>query len=75
MGLLRSETMKHGTLVLPVDRAREFVDVIGYSTRIEFEDMNSASMHRNYRKYIQRIEELERIIRFLEVEIHEASPH
>ncbi|KAF4677828.1 H(+)-transporting V0 sector ATPase subunit a [Perkinsus chesapeaki] len=75
MGLLRSETMKHGTLVLPTDRAREFVDVIGYSTRIEFEDMNSASMNRNYRKYVQRIEELERIIRFLEAEIETAAPH
>ncbi|KAF4691794.1 H(+)-transporting V0 sector ATPase subunit a [Perkinsus olseni] len=75
MGLLRSETMKHGTLVLPTDRARQFIDVIGYSTRIEFEDMNSASMNRNYRKYVQRIEELERIIRFLEAEIEEAAPH
>ena len=29
MGLLRSEPMKHGTLVVPVDRAREFIDLIG----------------------------------------------
>lgn len=65
MGLLRSEQMMHGTLVLPVDRARHFVDLIGSKMNIQFEDMNSASMHRPYKKYIQRIDEMERILRFL----------
>eukprot|EP00438_Fugacium_kawagutii_P003611 Skav221988 [mRNA] locus=scaffold4787:24791:34067:- [translate_table: standard] len=51
MGLLRSEPMKHGTLVVPVDRAREFIDLIGVEV--------------NDGRYIQRIDEMERIIRFL----------
>eukprot|EP00922_Rhytidocystis_sp_ex-Travisia-forbesii_P060836 GHVS01090244.1.p1 GENE.GHVS01090244.1~~GHVS01090244.1.p1 ORF type:complete len:839 (+),score=131.33 GHVS01090244.1:129-2645(+) len=69
MGMLRSETMKHGTLVLPSDRAREFVDVLGRASYIQFVDMNEYSMRRQYRKYIQRIDETERILRFLFDEI------
>lgn len=65
MGILRSEPMKHGTLVLPVDRARHFVDLIGASTNMQFEDMNARDMHRPYKKYIQRVDEMERILRFL----------
>lgn len=57
--------MKHGTLVVPVDRAREFIDLIGKNTKMQFEDMNARDMHRPYKKYIQRIDEMERIIRFL----------
>jgi len=69
MGLLRSEQMKHGTLVLPVDRARHFVDLIGSCTNMQFEDMNAKDMHRPYKKYIQRIDEMERILRFLKEEL------
>merc|ERR1719287_312954 len=69
MGLLRSEQMKHGTIVLPVDRARDFVHLIGSSTNMQFEDMNANSMHRPYKKYIQRIDEMERILRFLGDEV------
>mmetsp|Transcript_34767 Transcript_34767/g.62660 ORF Transcript_34767/g.62660 Transcript_34767/m.62660 type:complete len:830 (+) Transcript_34767:176-2665(+) len=65
MGLLRSEQMKHGTLVLPVDRARHFIDIIGSCTNMQFEDMNVRDMQRPYKKYIQRIDEMERILRFL----------
>jgi len=65
MGILRSETMKHGTLVLPVDRARQFLDIIGSHTKMQFEDMNEKSMQRPYKKYIQRLDEMERILRFL----------
>jgi V-type H+-transporting ATPase subunit a len=65
MGVLRSEAMKHGTLVLPVDRARSFIDLIGANTSMQFEDMNARDMHRPYKKHIQRIDEMERIIRFL----------
>jgi V-type H+-transporting ATPase subunit a len=54
MGILRSETMKHGTLVLPAERARQFVDILGKRVQIQIEDMNAYSMKRNYRKYIQR---------------------
>lgn len=57
--------MKHGTLVLPVDRARQFIDLIGHHTKMQFEDMNARDMHRPYKKYIQRIDEMERILRFL----------
>eukprot|EP00921_Rhytidocystis_pertsovi_P003055 GHVQ01005085.1.p1 GENE.GHVQ01005085.1~~GHVQ01005085.1.p1 ORF type:complete len:840 (+),score=106.77 GHVQ01005085.1:508-3027(+) len=69
MGLLRSETMKYGTLVLPSDRAREFIDVLGRRSFLQFVDMNEYSMKRQYRKYIQRIDEMERILRFLFEEI------
>merc|ERR1719181_2224755 len=65
MGLLRSEQMKHGTLVLPVDRARHFINLIGACTNMQFEDMNARDMHRPYKKYIQRIDEMERILRFV----------
>mmetsp|Transcript_96759 Transcript_96759/g.282892 ORF Transcript_96759/g.282892 Transcript_96759/m.282892 type:complete len:850 (+) Transcript_96759:78-2627(+) len=65
MGILRSEPMKHGTLVLPIDRARQFIDLVGHSTKMQFEDMNARDMHRPYKKYIQRIDEMERILRFL----------
>lgn len=69
MGLLRSEQMKHGTLVLPVDRARHFINLIGACTNMQFEDMNARDMHRPYKKYIQRIDEMERILRFLTDEL------
>eukprot|EP00931_Biecheleriopsis_adriatica_P007007 TRINITY_DN108339_c0_g1_i1.p1 TRINITY_DN108339_c0_g1~~TRINITY_DN108339_c0_g1_i1.p1 ORF type:complete len:834 (+),score=146.71 TRINITY_DN108339_c0_g1_i1:91-2592(+) len=65
MGLLRSEPMSHGTLVLPVDRAREYLDLIGSHVKLQFEDMNARVMQRPYKKFVQRIDELERIIRFL----------
>jgi len=69
MPLLRSELMKHGTLVLPVDRARDFIDLIGDKTNMQFEDMNARDMHRPYKKYIQRLDETERILRFLGDEV------
>mmetsp|Transcript_60125 Transcript_60125/g.158169 ORF Transcript_60125/g.158169 Transcript_60125/m.158169 type:complete len:811 (-) Transcript_60125:297-2729(-) len=67
MGILRSETMKHGTLVLPIDHAKEFIELIGStrSTLLQFEDMNARDHARTYKKYIQRIDEMERILRFL----------
>mmetsp|Transcript_60124 Transcript_60124/g.158159 ORF Transcript_60124/g.158159 Transcript_60124/m.158159 type:complete len:864 (-) Transcript_60124:297-2888(-) len=74
MGILRSEQMKHGTLVLPIDRAREFIDLVGASTKMQFEDMNARNMHRPYKKYIQRIDEMERILRFLTDEL-DRVPH
>jgi len=61
--------MKHGTLVLPIDRARQFIDLIGHNTKMQFEDMNARDMHRPYKKYIQRIDEMERILRFVSEEI------
>jgi V-type H+-transporting ATPase subunit a len=74
--------MKHGTLVLPAERARYFVDLIGQKVQIQIRDMNQHSMKRHYRKYIQRygfhftcteslsrIEEIERSLRFILEEI------
>ncbi|KAL7069406.1 putative vacuolar proton translocating ATPase subunit A [Cryptosporidium serpentis] len=69
MGVLRSELMSHGTLVLPNDRAREFIDILGREVNIQFVDMNAVTMNRQYRKYIQRIDEMERILRVLFTEI------
>ena len=61
--------MKQGTLVLPCEGAREYVDRIGKKLNMQFEDMNSREMRRPYRKHIQRIEECERIIRLLTAEL------
>ncbi|GAW78968.1 vacuolar proton translocating ATPase subunit A [Plasmodium gonderi] len=69
MGIFRSETMKHGTLVLPSDRAREYLDCLGKHVDIQFIDMNEKTMKRQYKKYIQRIDDMERILRFLEENI------
>jgi len=69
MGLLRSEQMKHGTLVLPAERARHFIDLVGANVNMQFEDMNSHNMQRPYKKYTQRLDEMERIIRFLTDEL------
>jgi len=69
MGLLRSEAMKYGMLVLPVQDARRYIDKIGKETNIQFEDMNAREMRRPYRKHIQRIDEMERILRFMFDEI------
>merc|ERR1719160_1113779 len=65
MGILRSEQMKHGTLVLPTERARHFMDLIGRNCNMLFEDMNSSDMRRPYKKHVQRLDEMERILRFL----------
>lgn len=70
MGIFRSEEMKHGTLVLPSDRARDYLDVIGREVNIQFVDMNEKTMKRQYKKYIQRIDDMERILRFLEENIN-----
>ena len=65
MGLLRSETMKHGTVVLPSNAARFYVELVGHHASIQFQDMNEHELHRPYKQHIQRIEDLERMIRFL----------
>ncbi|SCD22393.1 vacuolar proton translocating ATPase subunit A, putative [Plasmodium ovale] len=64
------QTMKHGTLVLPSDRAREYLDCLGKQVDIQFIDMNEKTMKRQYKKYIQRIDDMERILRFLEENIN-----
>mmetsp|Transcript_95605 Transcript_95605/g.227736 ORF Transcript_95605/g.227736 Transcript_95605/m.227736 type:complete len:802 (+) Transcript_95605:65-2470(+) len=69
MGLLRSETMKYGLLVLPVSEAHRIVSRLGNGSNIQFEDDNARDMRRPYRKHIQRIDEMERILRFLQAEI------
>ena len=65
MGILRSETMRHGTLVVPAARARFYVNILGHKSGMQFEDMNATSLKRNYRKFVSRIEELERMVRYL----------
>ncbi|CEM27242.1 unnamed protein product [Vitrella brassicaformis CCMP3155] len=61
--------MKHGTLVLPSERARHFIDLLGRKANVQFVDMNERTMRRQYKRYIQRLEEMERILRFLHEEI------
>jgi V-type H+-transporting ATPase subunit a len=76
MPLLRSETMKRGTLVVPNERARAVLCELGSRTRIQFEDMNVQTMRRAYKTAVQRIEECERIVRFLveQAEQHDKMP-
>jgi len=71
MGLLRSEEMAYGMLVLPPQDARKFIELIGKDegAKVQFEDMNAQGMKRPYKKYIQRIDEMERILRFIGDEI------
>jgi V-type H+-transporting ATPase subunit a len=61
--------MKHGTLVIPVEQARNFVDKLGKSCSIQFQDMNSKMMVRPYKKYIQRFDDMERMLRFIQEEM------
>ena len=65
MGLLRSEEMKHGTVILPSNAARFYVNLVGHKSNIQFQDMNAHDLHRPYKQHIQRIEDLERMLRFL----------
>lgn len=65
MGILRSETMQHGTLVIPTERAVEICSLIGSKGSLMIQDMNAASMRRPYRRYVQRIEEMERMLRYV----------
>jgi len=71
MGLLRSETMSFGTLTLPPNEreARRIIGIVGRELHLQFEDQNAKSMRRPYVKTVQRIAEMERILRFLFNEI------
>jgi V-type H+-transporting ATPase subunit a len=73
MGLLRSELMKSGTLLLPVQGAKAYIERLGLQADIQFEDMNAREMRRPYRKYIQRLDEMERILRFVTEEVNKLS--
>jgi len=61
--------MKYGMLVLPVQDARRYIDKLGKETNIQYEDMNAREMRRPYRKHVQRLDECERILRFMFDEI------
>jgi len=61
--------MKHGTLVVPSERARNVLNELGKQTAIQFEDMNAQNLVRVYKSSVQRIEECERIVRFLQEQV------
>jgi V-type H+-transporting ATPase subunit a len=65
MPILRSESMRHGTLVLPSSRGRHFINELGYKCQLQFEDMNVTSLKRNFRKHLQKMEDLERMLRYV----------
>ena len=74
MGILRSEELRRGTLIIPSERARGYIDVIGHQLNMQFEDMNVANdQRRPFRRYIQRIDEVERMIRILADDIKAIS--
>ena len=55
--------MQHGTLIIPSERAVEICSFIGTKGNLMVQDMNAVSMRRPYRRYVQRIEEMERMLR------------
>ncbi|XP_026194547.1 V-type proton ATPase subunit a1 [Cyclospora cayetanensis] len=65
MGVFRSEPMRHGTLVLPQEGAKDFITAIGSKVQVQIQDMNGNSLSRAYRRQLQRLEELERMLRYL----------
>lgn len=71
--------MVRGTMVLPssLPVAHEILERIGRLAVVQFVDMQAHALVRQYNNYIQRIEEMERIIRFLHEEIRclEATSH
>jgi len=52
-------------LMLPVQEAKKYAELLGARGNVQFEDMNAREMRRPYRKYVQRIEEMQRILRYL----------
>jgi V-type H+-transporting ATPase subunit a len=70
--------MSHGLLVLPVDRARNILNVLGHTAPMEFKDMMGAdtmSKNRPYRRYVARLESTLRMIRVIISEIEKISPN
>lgn len=63
--------MVRGTMVLPssLPVAHEILERIGRLSVVQFVDMQAHALVRPYNNYIQRIDEMERIIRFLHEEI------
>ena len=72
MGILRSEPLRHGTLIFPSEKARAFINTIGHQLSLQFEDMNATDLRRPYRRQVQRLEEIERMLRFLQEEVKKA---
>lgn len=59
MGILRSETMEHGLMVIPAERARRILNVLGHTAPIEFTDSadpKDLNLVRPYKKYVSRID-------------------
>ena len=65
MGVLRSEKMKCGTLVLPREGARDFVNMIGSKVNVEFQENPDPLAAKPYKRYVHRLDETERITRYL----------
>eukprot|EP00923_Selenidium_pygospionis_P007630 GHVN01013057.1.p1 GENE.GHVN01013057.1~~GHVN01013057.1.p1 ORF type:complete len:899 (+),score=133.18 GHVN01013057.1:482-3178(+) len=65
MGLLRSEVMKRGVLFVPRDMVAASVEQLAISSNIHYQDMNETTMSRPNRLGFQRLEEMERQLRFL----------
>eukprot|EP00927_Polykrikos_kofoidii_P059462 TRINITY_DN54611_c0_g1_i1.p1 TRINITY_DN54611_c0_g1~~TRINITY_DN54611_c0_g1_i1.p1 ORF type:complete len:880 (+),score=156.44 TRINITY_DN54611_c0_g1_i1:108-2642(+) len=62
--------MAYGTLVLPAERARHYIEIIGTEAlNVQFEDMNARCMQRPYKRAIQKLDEMERLLRFLTEEL------
>ncbi|OEH73854.1 vacuolar proton-translocating ATPase [Cyclospora cayetanensis] len=59
------QPMRHGTLVLPQEGAKDFITAIGSKVQVQIQDMNGNSLSRAYRRQLQRLEELERMLRYL----------
>jgi len=75
MGILRSETMNHGLVVLPVDRARHIINVLGHCAPIQFTDGNDGQLQgRPFRKYVQRVDTSLRLANRIISDIEKMNP-
>lgn len=61
--------------MLPMEHSRHFIEVLGTRANVQFEDMNAKSMKRPYKKHIQRIDEMDRMLRFLLDELAQVDVH
>eukprot|EP01068_Selenidium_serpulae_P000100 Selendium_serpulae@DN10149_c0_g1_i1.p1 len=65
MGLLRSEVMKHGVILLPRENAAQKIEALSLTAELHYEDMVPDAMHRPNRAQMQRIDEINRQLRAL----------
>jgi len=59
--------MKYGVIAMPREDAKKYVAALGSldTPSIQFEDQNTTNLNRPYRAYTQRLDECDRLLRYL----------